>query len=262
MNPLPERRVSHVCVVQQLHRMPGVVGVTAIDKVAVDGPVTVHDHGLFGDVQADRVHHGGLDKAVYAIAASEVAYWEEQLDRELPPGVFGENLRIEGPLLDDALIGERWRIGESLELEVTGPRTPCRIFSLWLDRPGLVKEYTQRGRPGVYFRVRVPGTVRAGDAVHVLDAPAHGISVRRWFSEQDPDDAGRLLEADAAGEIALADYLRKYLIPVAGRGGDVERLRGILADDAAGMIELTDRMRAHLTAAVERADAAPPEGSR
>ena len=65
-------RVTHVCVTERLHKDPGRVGVTAIDKRAVDGPVHVRDLGLFGDVQADRANHGGRDKAVYLFSAADI----------------------------------------------------------------------------------------------------------------------------------------------------------------------------------------------
>ncbi len=54
------------CVVSALRSDPGAVGVTAIDKRAVDGVVKIGKYGLFADVQADRKHHGGLDQAVYS----------------------------------------------------------------------------------------------------------------------------------------------------------------------------------------------------
>lgn len=252
----PTRTVTHVCVTERLHKAPGRVGVTAIDKRAVNGPVHVRDLGLFEDVQADRLNHGGYDKAVYLFSATEIAHWEGVLGREIPPGGIGENLRVAGALVDDAVIGERWRIGETLTVEVTGPRNPCRTFAHWMDRPTLIKEFNDRARKGVYVRVLEPGPVRAGDAVEVLSVPSHGVTVRRWNEAADPADARALLAADAAGEIALGAYLHKYLIPAAGRDGDVERLRVLLTDDAAGNINLTDQLREHLRAAVERADRA------
>jgi len=47
---------------------------------------------MAGDDQADRSVHGGPDKAVYAYAAEDTAWWSAHLDRPLGPGVFGENL--------------------------------------------------------------------------------------------------------------------------------------------------------------------------
>ncbi|WP_418605205.1 MOSC domain-containing protein [Georgenia sp. SUBG003] len=202
---------------QELRPDAGSVGVTAIDKRPAGGPVRVGRYGLRGDVQADRKDHGGPDKAVYAFDQAEADWWAGQLGEEVPAGRFGENLRISGLPVDDAEIGERWRIGESLALEVTGPRTPCATFGRWLGQDGWVRRFSARGRSGVYLRVLVPGDVCAGDAVTVTHRPGHGVTVAGWFPRQDPDDARTLLAADSDGAVSLAGYLREYVVRAASR---------------------------------------------
>src|SRR5690606_6971016 len=98
-------RLLAACVVSRLHDDAGSVGTTAIDKTAVDGPVKVGRLGLYADVQADRKHHGGEDKAVYTYAAEDADWWAEQLQRDIPPGLFGENLRVEGLNVSNAHVG-------------------------------------------------------------------------------------------------------------------------------------------------------------
>jgi MOSC domain-containing protein YiiM len=61
-------------------------------------------------------------------------------------------------------------------LQVRGARTPCRTFAGFLDVPDLVKRFIAGGRPGAYLAVVQPGAVRAGDPVHVLDRPDHGVT--------------------------------------------------------------------------------------
>lgn len=192
--------VESVCVVHQLVADPGQVGVTAIDKRPVQGPVKVRKVGLQGDVQADRQHHGGEDKAVYAYSAADAAWWAEQLGQEVPPGRFGENLRIRGVGesdggsgafdVDGALPGERWRIGDRVVLEATRPRIPCATFGRWVERDGWVKRFLQAGRPGTYFRVITPGEIRAGDAVEVIAAAEEpGPSIREIALAKVPVEA-------------------------------------------------------------------------
>jgi MOSC domain-containing protein YiiM len=125
-------RVLDVCVVDQLLPDAGNVGVTAIDKRPVAGPVKAGPYGLYADVQADRKHHGGLDKAIYVYTDDDARYWAAQLGRDLPAGWFGENLRVRGIDASGARIGERWRIGETLEVQVTRPRIPCQTFARWV----------------------------------------------------------------------------------------------------------------------------------
>lgn len=167
-------RLLAVCVVHQLRSDAGTVGTTAIDKRPVDGPVKVKRLGLYADVQADRQHHGGDDKALYADGQDDADFWAAELSRELPPGWFGENLRLEGIDVSGAAVGERWRIGETVEVEVTMPRTPCATFARWVggaDERGWVRRFAAAGRPGAYLRVVRTGSIAAGDPVTVLERP-------------------------------------------------------------------------------------------
>jgi MOSC domain-containing protein YiiM len=175
-------RLIAACVVSRLHADAGTVGTTAIDKQPVDGSVKVGRLGLYADVQADRKHHGGEDQAVYAYAAEDAAWWAEQLQRDIPPGFFGENLRVAGLEVSNARVGERWRIGEGTDavvLEVTHARTPCMTFARWMGQNGMVQEangwvrrFSDARRLGTYFRVVTTGRVRPGDPIEVIPAPA------------------------------------------------------------------------------------------
>lgn len=169
------------CVVHTLRRDPGPIGVTAIDKRPVEGPVRVGRYGLRGDVQADRAHHGGEERAVYAYGEDDAAWWARELGRDLPYGWFGENLRVAG--LDPSLarVGERWRVGEHVVLEVTGPRVPCATFGRWVggdDERGWVRRFRDVGRVGAYLRVVTTGAVSAGDPVVVEHEAADAPTVR------------------------------------------------------------------------------------
>ncbi|GAB3602332.1 MOSC domain-containing protein [Microbacterium aureliae] len=170
-------RLLAVCAVRQLRpdRGSASIGVTAIDKGPLDGAVKIMRFGAHGDVQADRRHHGGLDKALYAYAQEDADYWQGELGRDLPPGWFGENLRTEGIDVNSSVIGERWRIGDRVEVEVTMPRTPCGTFARWVggaDQKGWVRRFSDARRLGPYLRVVRTGSVRAGDEITVLERPA------------------------------------------------------------------------------------------
>jgi MOSC domain-containing protein YiiM len=169
-------RLIAPCVVAKLHDDAGTVGTTAIDKQPVAGAVKVGRLGLYADVQADRKHHGGEDQAVYAYAAEDADWWAEQLQRDIPPGFFGENLRVEGLEVSAARVGERWRIGageDAVVLEVTHARTPCMTFARWMgeESNGWVRRFSDARRLGTYFRVVTTGRVRAGDPIEVTPAP-------------------------------------------------------------------------------------------
>lgn len=74
----------------------------------------------------------------------------------LPSGVFGENLTTAGLDVTRARIGERWRIGDRLLLQVTGPRIPCATFATRMHDQGWVRAFTRRARPGAYLPVLEP----------------------------------------------------------------------------------------------------------
>ncbi|HEY7260229.1 MAG TPA: MOSC domain-containing protein [Streptosporangiaceae bacterium] len=153
---------------------------TAIDKRPVAGRVPVHALGVGDDEQADKDNHGGHDQAVYAYAREDLDWWIDQLQRELPPGTFGENLTLSGIDVNGALLGERWRVGGAL-LEVTAPRVPCSVFRNWLDIPGWVKWFTEVERTGAYLRVLEEGEVAAGDPATVEHRPADSVTIVESF---------------------------------------------------------------------------------
>ena len=211
----------HVHSVNLAHPRPNPArgaGMTGIDKRAVVGPVAVTAPGpketgavgLAGDRVFDVAHHGGADQAVYAYAREDLDTWGRVLGRTLPDGVFGENLTTTGIDLTGALIGERWRVGAGVVLEVSCPRIPCGTFQGWLRRDGWIKEFTQAARPGAYLRVIAAGEIAAGDAISVVHRPDHDVTIAVTFRALtlEPGLLPRLLAADALPQ-ADRDRIRR-----------------------------------------------------
>ena len=88
------------------------LGRSAMDKRPQDAPLWCSTLGLTGDECFDVKHHGGIDQAVYAFAREDLDWWVEQLQMPLSPGMFGENLTTSGIDVNEAEVGERWRVGE------------------------------------------------------------------------------------------------------------------------------------------------------
>ena len=166
-------------------------GLTGIDKRPVEGAVELRapgpkrgglGSGLVGDYIGDARHHGGDRQAVYAFAREDLDRWEPELGRAIANGTFGENLTTVGLDLAEALVGERWVVGDvddperSVELEVTDPRVPCRTFAGWLGERGWVRRFTAEARTGTYLAVVRAGTVRAGDAITRTFVPDHDVT--------------------------------------------------------------------------------------
>jgi len=177
--------------------------------------------GLVGDHVGDRRHHGGDDQAVYAYAREDYDWWGGELGRELPGGVFGDNLTTFGVDVSGAVVGETWRVGEQLVLAVTAPRIPCATFHAVMGLPGWTKRFTREARPGAYLRVVEPGPVGAGDAVAVTDRPAGGITIAEAFRAFTSEPA--LLEGVVSAN-GVGDGLRDEAAQLLRRRSEVDQV--------------------------------------
>jgi MOSC domain-containing protein YiiM len=149
---------------------------SGIVKSPVAGRVRVEGSNVAGDRQADLRVHGGPDKAVYAYAEEDYAWWGRGLGTRLAPGTFGENLTVSGLAVSGAVVGERWEVGTAL-LEVAQPRLPCYKLGMRMGDPVFVARFAAANRPGAYLRIVEAGEICAGDAIRVVDRPAHGVTV-------------------------------------------------------------------------------------
>jgi MOSC domain-containing protein YiiM len=178
---------------------------SGIFKEPVSGPVRVGRQGLEGDGQADRVNHGGLDKAICTYAADHYDAWRHELGPLGPSftfGAFGENFSVEGLTEDDVCIGDVWRIGP-VEVQVSQPHQPCWKLARRWRIDDLAHRVVQDGRTGWYLRVFEEGFVAAGLAVERIARP-----FPRWTITQ----VNRLLhhdknDLDSASELARVPAL-------------------------------------------------------
>lgn len=174
---------------------------SAIWKSSAGGRIAARGVNLAGDDQADRKAHGGPDKAVYAYAAEDARWWEQELGRSLAFGEFGENLTTEGIEVNDALVGERWEIGTTV-LEVSEPRIPCWRLGVRMNDKRFPRRFTEALRPGAYLRIVVEGDVGAGDEIRVAEKPDHDLTIRDVFRIyiRDRREAERLLAVPRMSE--------------------------------------------------------------
>ena len=170
---------------------------TGIFKEPVAGPVSLRQHNLEGDAQADLSVHGGLFKAVYLYASEHYAAWHRELpDSELPWGIFGENFTTEGILEEDMHIGDRLRIGTAI-VRVSQPRMPCYKLGLRFGRDDMVKRFLESRRTGLYVAVEQEGDVEAGENFALLSRDDHGVTIadflRAYAFERDDFETIRRL---------------------------------------------------------------------
>lgn len=173
-------------------------GKSGIFKSPVEGPVMVDAEGLVGDAIVNRKHHGGVDQAIYIEAASDLAWWSSELGYPVAPGLFGENLVIEGLENQSISVGDRLQCGSVL-LEVTSPRIPCSTFAARMGDKLFVKRYTKANRPGAYCRVLVGGMIETGMDVAYTPYSGDRVTMMELMAKYkkvlSPDDQQRFLSA-------------------------------------------------------------------
>jgi MOSC domain-containing protein YiiM len=192
-----------------------VSGQTGIYKLPVAGPVQVTADGLANDAIVDTRNHGGPDQAVYVYGGADYAWWSAELERELAPGTFGENLTISDLESAPLAIGDRLHIGGVI-LEVTAPRIPCWKLAQRMGDPGFVKRFRAAERPGFYCRVVRAGEFRTEDSVTLAPYAGERVTVAEIFRDyyepaRDPAAIRRFLAAPLAVRARLQkeDQLRE-----------------------------------------------------
>src|SRR5690606_25926853 len=86
------------------------------------------------------------------------------------PGAFGENISTAGLDENSVCLGDRFRLGTAL-VEVTQARQPCWKLDHRFQTKGVMADVVKTRRSGWYYRVLEPGTVRAGDALELVERP-------------------------------------------------------------------------------------------
>ena len=199
---------------------------TGIYKEPVDGRVALRKLNLEGDGQADLSVHGGEYKAVYCYPLEHYDYWKRELPgRELPMGVFGENLTVDdwrrdGESAEEAglpeervHLGDRFQVG-SAEVVVTQPRMPCFKLGIRFESDDMVKRFLASGRSGFYLAVTREGDVGAGDEMKLLSRDPNGVSISeivRLYTMKSFGDAEVAVVERASRVAAFTESWKEYL---------------------------------------------------
>src|SRR3954466_3547944 len=165
---------------------------TAIHKLPVSEPVQVRRLNLEGDAQADLSVHGGPDKAVYVYPSEHLPLWAAELNQEMGPASFGENVSTAGVREQDVWIGDRWFWGDAV-LEVAQPRSPCFKLAMHRGRGDIGRLLRRSGRCGWYLRVLQPGSVAVQGPIRIertsdaATATVAAVNDALWSRDVDAD---------------------------------------------------------------------------
>lgn len=149
---------------------------SGINKKPVQDKTFLDVLGFRGDGVADPRFHGGRDKAVCVYCTDHFAYWEKELNREIQPGAFGENLSVTGWTEKNVHIGDVFQIGNA-QVQCTQPRQPCHKLNKVFDFQAMACRVQTTGFSGWYFRVTQPGWVTAGEEIIRVQEDPKQISV-------------------------------------------------------------------------------------
>ncbi|CAJ2510616.1 Uu.00g062410.m01.CDS01 [Anthostomella pinea] len=127
--------------------------------------IELHETGVLGNKLAAH------DGPVYIFLAENYAYWQKQL--EVDPSSWGlchwgENITVrlkDKTILEDEIrLGDVWKIGDTVRLEVCGSRIPCQKIA-WRcgQKDSWLQSLAASGRVGFYLRVLTSGRVHPGD---------------------------------------------------------------------------------------------------
>jgi MOSC domain-containing protein YiiM len=127
--------------------------------------------GLLGDIQDDKIHHGGTERAVCVYSLERIRGLQQE-GHPIDVGTAGENVTVEGIDWDLVVPGVRIKLGEEVVLEVASFTTPCKTIKASFIDERFVR-ISQKLHPGwsrVYARVVSEGKIRFGDRAEVIPA--------------------------------------------------------------------------------------------
>ena len=167
----------------------------------------IEDYGLEGDA------HAGMERQVSLLSLEQVEDFRRRSGGvvELPPGIFGENLLVEGFDLKEYPVGTRFQSGDVL-LELIQIGKKCHSGCTIMQKTG----ECIMPREGVFARVLRGGVISAGDGLEEVpgavvisasespeDVPRTGV-----LKDNATDCAGGMSEDAAAPEKGTPDLQR------------------------------------------------------
>ena len=188
--------------------------ITGFFKKPINGKIFLDELGFRGDGVGNTRIHGGKDLAICAYFVDHFPHWKIELDREINPGAFGENLSLAGINETQIYIGDIFRLGEA-EIEVSQPRQPCHKLNKVFDLQAMACKIQTTGYTGCYLRVKKTGWVKPGSAFEKIKEGLGKISIEMvnvlMFKEKKNLDLLRKVASLQALSIKLREKFQKRL---------------------------------------------------
>jgi MOSC domain-containing protein YiiM len=134
--------------------------------------------GLEGDHHAHPQFHGGPRQALLLICAEVIDRLKDE-GFPLYYGALGENITTRGLDHRELRVGQQFRIGPEVWIELTKPRAPCKqldVYGAVAIQKALYDKQVKAGDPtaphwgmsGLYASIVRPGSIRVGDTITLV----------------------------------------------------------------------------------------------
>lgn len=125
--------------------------------------------GIVGDGHRHKDIHGGPERALCLYSLEQMLALQEE-GHPVFPGSIGENILTAGLDLSAIVPGNRLRLGNDVEVEITSYTLPCKtIAAAFRNRE--FSRISQKVHPGwsrLYTRILREGRIAAGDPVRLI----------------------------------------------------------------------------------------------
>lgn len=136
-----------------------------VPKEAVDR-ADVGERGICGDRQDDTKHHGSPGQAL-CLWSLEVITQLQAEGHPIGPGRAGENITTTGLDWPSMTQGQQFRLGDTLQIELTSPAIPCGKNAQWFSDRNYqrIHHEVHPGDARWYAKVLVGGSIAPGDSI-------------------------------------------------------------------------------------------------
>ena len=186
---------------------------TGIFKYPVKNGIFLENEDVKNDRVMDRRYHGGIDKACYLYSADHYEYWQKLYpELDMPFGIFGENLTVEGLHEAEVNIGDIFQVGDAV-VQATQPRQPCFKLEFRFHDKTIVRKFVDSGFSGVYVRVLQNGKVKASDTMEYIDKK-ESVSIQqvyRWiYADEFDPEVKRAINDQNIATACKKDLLKRW----------------------------------------------------
>lgn len=146
---------------------------SAIYKQEQEQPILCTFTGFVGDEHASW-RHGGTERAVHQYNPDHYADWQAESTQEpqlYEAGAYGENVVTTNLSEENVCIGDLFRLGKDVLLEVSEPRHPCHKLNSRFRWERALNRTIRTGRSGWNMRVLRTGIVCKADSMVLVKRP-------------------------------------------------------------------------------------------